>query len=511
MKKILSLLLLLLSLPTLAALHLTWASRDIHYDLHGTPPPTVLDTVIRAWRGERLGLQALAYADETVTLDPRLAGPRALTRRSSASFVGYVLTTDWRTCGYPPADLPARLVPDRIDQPGAQTIAAGELHPIWCTIEVPRHLRPGTYTLTLASRLRLRVEVLNRTLPRPDEQKFHLDLWQQPYSVARYYGVKPWSQQHLDVLRPYLQLLARAGQKVITTILFHEPWGEQSNDTFLPMIETRRRKDGTWAYDYTAFDRYVRLCHECGIRGQINCYSMVPWDMTFRYFDEGTNQYVDLRTTTSQPAYADLWKPFLQAFARHLRQKEWFDKTCIAMDERGLDAMLDAYRVAQDAVPGIRMALAGNYHPELEGKIHDYCLPYATTHRPQQAAVSTLYTCCTEPRPNLFTNNFPSDAAFLPLYCAARGYDGYLHWSWLNWTDDPVHDTRFRMFAPGDTYMVYPGPRTSVRFERLIEGIQQAEKARLLGTPLDAFTRNPEHDGDTGPLVSEIERVLNAK
>ena len=34
------------------------------------------------------------------------------------------------------------------------------------------------------------------------------------------------------------------------------------------------------------------------------------------------------------------------------------------MDERALDAMQDAYRIAQEAAPGIKMSLAGNYHKE---------------------------------------------------------------------------------------------------------------------------------------------------
>ena len=34
--------------------------------------------------------------------------------------------------------------------------------------------------------------------------------------------------------------------------------------------------------------------------------------------------------------------------------------------------------------------------------------------------------------------------------------------------------------ACGDTYMVYPDARSSIRFERLVEGIQDAEKIRIL-------------------------------
>ena len=47
-------------------------------------------------------------------------------------------------------------------------------------------------------------------------------------------------------------------------------------------------------------------------------------------------------------------------------------------------------------------------------------------------------------------------------------------------------DARFHMFAPGDTYFVYPDGRSSVRYERMLEGIQMSEKIRLLRQEMDA-------------------------
>lgn len=157
------------------------------------------------------------------------------------------------------------------------------------------------------------------------------------------------------------------------------------------------------------------------------------------------------------------------------------------MDERGLDDMLRAYGLLHEAVPDFRMALAGNLHDELVGKIDDYSLGFGSrfsdaqrAERRRKGMVSTTYTCCTELTPNLETYNDPADAAYLPLYCLANGFDGYLHWSWANWTDDPLRDSRFKLFPAGDTYLVYPGPRSSVRWERFVEGVQQVEKYRLL-------------------------------
>lgn len=484
------------------ALHFTWASKDTLYRRHEVPNiPLCRDTVIYAWRGERVSMEGLLYSPHAyptalsieATANLKVLKPRA-------SWMRYALTDDFSTCGYHPTDLPAWTVADIIDNPDTPEgrtlqLSAEEVRPFWVSLEVPRNCKAGEYTVDILLRsnekiidkLTTRIVVLDRQLPTPAGYSFHLDLWQQPYSVARFYGVEPWSKEHLNLLRPYMQELARMGQKVVSAILFYEPWGQQSNDKFLPMVQSTLHIDGTWSFDYTIFDRWVRFMQSCGISEQIDCYSMIPWDMSFEYYNEGAGELTTLKCKTTDESYKKLWTSFLKDFAKHLRKRGWFDKTCIAMDERGLPDMLNAYAIAQEAVPGIQMALAGNAHPELVDKLQDYAIAYGQLFsaeeraaRRQAGRTSTMYTCCTDAHPGLFSNSNPADAAWIPLYCYAAQFDGWLHWSWLNWTDDPLRDTRFFLFAPGDTYLFYPGLRSSPRHERLLEGIQQFEKIKLL-------------------------------
>ena len=65
-------------------------------------------------------------------------------------------------------------------------------------------------------------------------------------------------------------------------------------------------------------------------------------------------------------------------------------------------------------------------------------------------------------------------------YAVALDLDGFLRWAYNSWVEDPLRDSRFRTWPAGDTYMVYPDARSSIRFERLREGIQDAEKIRVL-------------------------------
>lgn len=168
-----------------------------------------------------------------------------------------------------------------------------------------------------------------------------------------------WSDKHLELLKPYAEYMARAGQKAVTTVLFYEPWGEQSNDKFEPMVETVRESDGTWSFDYTIFDRYVEFMAGQGIDKAIDCFTMVPWEMKFRYLDSVSGEYRFLDAPTSSSEYKELWTATLQSLAMHLREKGWFEKSYIFMDERGLDQMLDALAVANKAVPDFKRGLQG--------------------------------------------------------------------------------------------------------------------------------------------------------
>lgn len=484
---------------------LTWASKNIHYRQMSMPiVQQRQDTTIHVWRGERVGIEALLISpegSEEIALslsDLCKSGQEIKALGSSASFMRYVITNSWNTCGYPPDTLPIFTVPDMIDLPGIQlAMPARSVRPVWCTIEVPVDIDPGVYNMTLVAsdarsgrqigEINLNIDIDPHKLPAGSDMKFYLDLWQQPYSVSRYYGVEPWSDEHFDLMRPYMEKLARAGQKTVTAILFYEPWGEQSNDKFEPMVSTTLKSDGSWHYDYSILDKYVEYMASMGIDGNISCFTMIPWEMRFRYYDEIKGKYDFIEAPSDSPEYESLWTNFLQSLAEHLINKGWYEKTFIVMDERGLDDMLNAYRIAQKAVPGIKMSLAGSYHEELIDSLDSYTLikgdffpDDVMRRRHDRGQITLMYTCCATPAPSQFSNSDPADGAYLPVYATATGHDGYLHWSYMNWTDNPLEDTRFRMFAPGDTYFIYPDGRSSIRYERLVEGIQMSEKLRIL-------------------------------
>ena len=540
-----------------APVQLGWGCVDIRYkklDVPDVQPSNQLK--LKAWRGERVHGQAVLWTNRdlkkvSVKVSDLKNGPAVIpASQVNTHFVRYVMTDELNPggggCGHRPdkTEWDSSLVADMLDITEEMDIRAQSTRPIWMKINVPSDARPGKYrgTLTVsaanckAMSLPLEVQVVNRTLPAPKDWAFNLDLWQNPYAVARYYNVPLWSQEHFDLMRPIMKMLADVGQDAITASIMHKPWNGQTEDHYDSMVGRIKKLDGTWSFDYTVFDKWVTFMREdVGIDGIISCYTMIPWAMRFDYYDQATSRIQFVEAQPDEPAYAEYWLPFLKDFSRHLREKGWFEQTAISMDERPMEAMRGAIKIIREADPEFKITLAGNYHAEIVDDLYYLAIPYGhqfpadvKAKREKNGQLSCVYTCCTETFPNIFTFSDPAEAAWTPIHAVAGGYDGFLRWSINSWTADPLRDSRFRSWAAGDTYSIYPGPRSSIRFERLMEGLQDCEKIHVLRTELAAkgaksklakldkvlakFTPEGMKDGKqtTAEMVQELNALLNS-
>ncbi len=477
------------------------------------------------WKGEKTGaIASISSNDDLKNVRVKVSGFRSGNSSIPASaaqvfFIREVMADTFQEgygqCGNRrKEDFDSLLVADMLDPAPSVDIPSGHNQQIWMSIRIPSDTEPGTYSgkMTLISdkgRKNIPVEfkVAPYTLPEPSEWAFHLDLWQNPYAVARYHGVEPWSSEHFRHMEPVMKILADAGQKVITATILDRPWNGQTEDPFGSMVTKTLRKDGTWKYDYEVFDRWVEFMTGLGIDRQINCYSMIPWKLEFDYFDEASGETRYIRCAPSSNEYRLYWGNFISDFAAHLREKGWFGKTVIAMDERSEEDMKIVMQLIHGVEPDFKVSLAGNGHPSLEEHLYDYCLAFRQAFpqevlrkRKEEGKISTFYTCCAERYPNTFLISPQSEASWIPWHAFAKGYDGYLRWAYNSWTEDPVKDARFRSWPAGDCFIVYPDGRSSVRMERLLEGIQDYEKARL-------SMQRWETEGDTAS-ISRMKKAL---
>lgn len=472
-----------------------WGSTDVRYPMTGTVVPGQTPS-LKAWRGERVFAQAVftTSADTEISVsagDLRCGRSMIPAGAVSCSFVGYVLTDDYNAAGRA-----QQMVADRLDCVPTVKVGAGHNQPVWLDIKVPADAKPGKYSGSIYLNaegaiisLPLTLTVVDRTLPEPCDWAFHLDLWQNPYAVARFFDVPLWSEEHFARMRPVMERYAKAGGKVITASIIRHPWNCQTHDPYESMIVKMKKIDGSWEYNYEVFDKWVEFMLSCGITGQIDCYTMVPWGYTFEYIDMATSELKTFSCKTGDPEYEAYFLPFLSDFAKHLREKGWFDRTCIAMDERPMDQLRDARRILRLADPEWRIEGATDYSPEVVDIMYDISVAYQYVNLPAEVVAqrkkdglhTTFYTCCGPERPNTFTFSPAAESTFLGLHAASLNFSGYLRWALNSWTTDPVdnslHD--IRDWHGGDCYLIYP-EGSSIRFDRLIQGIQDYEKIRIL-------------------------------
>jgi hypothetical protein len=503
-----------------SGVHVSFASTDQLYFRTELPALQLESASLSetGWRGERLNAQILVWSKDTVSQvrfvlnDLKNEKGKVLSKQNiQLNKVYYVLSNypynaDDASCGGGPADK-AYLLPDRFAPlaAGARFDLPGKtVRPVWLSVNVPTNADPGIYSGFIRMEsgngnadLKIKIHVQDQTLPKAHDWKFRLDLWQNPWVIADYYHVKPWSEE----------LYADAGGTFITTYGVHSPWGDNEYSIEGGMIEWIKQKNGKWKFDYNIFDQYVELAMSVGIDEAITIYTPIPWGERFRYLDEKTGNYVYERWQPTSDTFRMNWNAFLTDLKSHLEKKGWFNKTYLGVNENAMEQTLSAIKVIKAHSQKWRITYAGDWHPELDTLLNDYSAVYGkepnvndVDKRSAHSRTSTFYICCTPPKPNTFIFSPPIEGRWLGWYTYAHHYDGFLRWAYDAWPADPLRDARFGSWAAGDCFMMYPGANSSIRFEKLREGIVDYEKIRILKQKAQASTNS-----QVKKLVAELD------
>ena len=532
-----------------AGLHASFASTNQHY--FRTEVPGIKETADwqeTGWKGERLNAMILVWSPDTLSqvrfsLHDLVNSKGSVLSKNTMqlNLVRYVISNypynaTNATCDVSP-NKNGFLMPDRFEDFERFDLPGHTVRPIWLSINVPVGTEAGIYKGTMDVNaekfhavLQVRIKIQNQLLPKPYDWQYRLDLWQNPWIIAWYNHVKPWSDEHKALLKKHLKLYADAGGKYITTYAVHSPWSDNSYSIEETMIEWVKQLNGLWKFDYHIFDQYVQLAIEAGIDKAITIYTPVPWGNRFRYLDEKTGNYVYGVWPPGSAEFKNVWYVFLTDLRAHLQKKGWLEKTYLGINETTLEETLATIKVIKAHSPKWKITYAGNWHAALDGLLNDYSFLYGNEPsadtlkaRAARGATSTFYVCCNPPKPNDFLFSPPAEGRWLSWYSAARGYDGFLRWAYDAWPADPSRDARHTLWPAGDCFLVYPGGNSSLRFEKLREGIVDFEKIRILkqlaaksthkrvkelvdelNAHLQSFTN--EHEFNTDKIAADLDK-----
>ena len=488
-------------------MHVSFASTDESYFRSEVPQlqNETLSWQATGWKGERLNAEILVWSPDTIQQvrlilnDFKNSKGKLLSKDNiNVNMIRYVISN------YPYGAKNATcdgssyknvyLLPDRFETFKQFDIPARTIRPVWISFNIPRNADSGIYNGTIevksenySTTLNVKLFIQNQLLPKPHEWKHRLDLWQNPWVVAWKNNLKPWSAEHIALLKQHLKFYADAGGKYITTYAVNSPWSDNSYYNEGGMIKWVKHANGSWKFDYTIFDEYVRLAMSVGIDKAITVYTPVPGGYRFNYTDEKTRNNIIVSWPPGSKEFKTYWNIFLTDLKKHLEQNGWFEKTYIGINENPLDETLATIKIVKENSKKWKITYAGDWHKELEYLLDDYCFLYGkesdvdvVKERAAKGFTTTYYVCCNPPVPNNFIFSPPIEGRWQGWYSMAHSYSGFLRWAYDAWPADPMRDARHGSWPAGDCYLVYPGGNSCVRFEKLREGIVDYEKIRML-------------------------------
>lgn len=487
---------------------------------------------LTAWKNERIYAQIVLWSQtKQNNLSYEISPLTALTDTISAEAVQLLFAHDViadryaRNCGtYPQPRMDSVKIADALSFKPLVSVTADDPVKIWVRINVPENVSAGIYSGTIKVKQNntlklafvLNVEVLNKEIPNPVDYTFHLDLWQYPYQLLKYYNINhpkahilPWSTSHFGMITPLYRLLADAGQKAVSAFITDDVMGQPS------MVKWILKADSTWQYDFTDMDTWVNMLDAMGISKQINCFSTIGMGIdSLTYFEETSSSFKRLYAPMFSKTYYDRWNDFLTAFKIHLTNRKIFDKTVVYLDE-----------VESKMIPRLDSLIHGNgqswkiglsyFHPLTQAEsdiMYDISgnLGFATN-QGREGKISTFYTSCAQTIPNTYVTveNSVAESTWLAWYVANQNLDGFLRWAYDFWTlDDPLN-VQDGYFTSGENSFVYRSSNemntemyTSYRLEMLRKGIQDFEKIKILKAELQL---------SNDPLDEEALRLLNDK
>lgn len=471
-----------------------------------------------AWKGERIYFQLLLWSgkdisDLDIIIGDFVSDTSSFTPGEASLRFGRPVKGDVepRSClGYRIRDsyIP---ISDAYSKGPVTKLNANDTISILVALDIPKDLTQGDYKGKLSVHsgdemleFNIEIEILDMILPETGDWSFHLDLWQFPATVLSHYNNVPsnikiglWSDAHFDLVMPAYQILAHAGQKVITAHIKEDALGSPS------MIKWIFGEDGSWSYDYTAFDKYISRMMSLGIDKQINCFSPIGWNENeIPYWDEQSGNMKLLKAELGSTEYRERWDHFLAGFKAHLLEKGWFDITVLYLDEVSEQKLQYVMNTVLKNDPDWKIGIA--YLHDLDqtvlSRLYDVSgiLEYASNSGVTENMVSTFYTSCTQIRPNSYVTplSSPAEMTWMAYYCASKGFDGYLRWAYDFWRNENPFDIRDGSHTAGDFALIYRDGNispieyySSLRLEMLREGIEDFEK-------ISALRKLYNHSGD---------------
>ncbi len=140
------------------------------------------------------------------------------------------------------------------------------LLPVWVTVRVPKDAKAGTYSgeLTVSAegleptKVPVQVEVVDWTLPDPQDYRTWIDLIQSPDTLAMEYDVPLWSDRHWELIASSFEQMANTGNRMLyVPLICRTNFGNEQS-----MIRWIDKGDGKYEHDFSVLDKYLDVAEK---------------------------------------------------------------------------------------------------------------------------------------------------------------------------------------------------------------------------------------------------------
>lgn len=358
------------------------------------------------------------------------------------------------------------------------------------------------------------VNVHAAELPPVGKASFRYTNWMNYDSMALCHGLKPWSPEHLEMIRRYVRLAAYGRQNMSLVPLFDDP---KRIESFVRLLE----ESGIW---------YLEGAHLAG-------FSTHKWGAPAFVPRGSTN------LTTSAEGERVLAKKatyVADVIRRNGWEARWYQHVADEPSEHNLSEYRKTCVLVHKYMPGVKLTDAVESY-DMPGALEAYC-PKNRYYEENRARFEALrvsptneiwcYTCMFPGGRwlNRLLDNELVRPTLLPWGCAAFSLDGYLHWGYNQFgpKNDPLRTNISRdehmssNLPPGDRNIVYAGtdgPWPSVRLEAMRQGFEDCELLKILSardkSAADALVRRlvrgfGDYTTDLGEYWSVRKALLRA-
>ncbi len=388
----------------------------------------------------------------------------------------------------------------------------GQWRSLWVTVRVPARSAAGGHEIKLVLTAAGAVvgeavfvlEVLPVTLP---AQKLKHTSWFHTDCIATQYDVDVWSRQHWGLVEQFVRSAVDHGVNMLLTPLFTPPLDTQvgGERPTVQLIDVRVTSKDRYNFDFSRFDRWVRIADAAGVRflemshlftqwGAVHCPKIVA------RINGRERKIFGWKDNASGRRYRLFLDQFLPALVKHidrrgLRHRCFFHVSDEPHTEH-LESFAAASKMMQRHLQGFPFIDALSNVEYYDRGLIQHPIPAIDHIEPfVERGIPGLWTYYCVSQWNQVANRFfcmPS-ARNRILGTQLYRYDlaGFLQWGFNFWyaqysthAVDPFRVTDAGgNFPSGDAFLVYPGPGgplDSIRGEVFREALQDQRALQLL-------------------------------